>query len=342
MKYFFTGFILLVASFATAQIVNITSPELKNELVNYTAGAVVDTNGDGEIQVTEALAVHRLYLQGGVSDDLTGLEAFTNLDTLTLYTWPMVLSHLNLSGWTWLRVLNCDSKNLQSVNLSGCFNLSNVTINGYTPYPNVFITSIDISNTPRLKDLLCDNLVVPELDLRQQDSLVNRASYWQSNIGVVNVSGLTMLQKITLTGHTGFINAESATALKSISTATGGSQDLQIVDSINVRGCTNLYDLSLGKEYSAASIDVSTNVNLRSFTGKSSTLATLDFSNCNRSMSIFGQFQNLRYLNLKNGHRDSVYINSTVNPSRQLYVCTDDFETRNIDSTLYVRGWSMN
>ncbi|MEO8770982.1 MAG: T9SS type A sorting domain-containing protein [Ferruginibacter sp.] len=339
MKHLITALFLLTTCMAKSQIVNITSPDLKNELLNYTPA--IDTNGDGEIQVSEALAVHRLYLQGGVSDDLTGLEAFTNVDTLTLYTWPLHLTHINLSGWTKLRRLEIDSHYLESVNLSGCSNLGYLAINAYTPTPYAHITSLDISGTPRLKELICNGIHTAELDLRQEDSLVNFASVWQNNIGVINISGLQMCEKLSVAGPIGLINAENAIALKGIYFGTGSNQDIETVDSINVHGCTNLISLNIGTNYTASAIDISTCPNLIGLYGSSNTITSLDFSNCHGFRSITGNFQNLHTLNLKNGHKDPyIAIKSLTSPTQPLYVCTDDFERAYIDSTLHTKGWS--
>ena len=54
IKYLFIIIVLLIASVSKAQIVNIPDPIFKAELIN----AGVDTNGDGEIQVSEAIVVN--------------------------------------------------------------------------------------------------------------------------------------------------------------------------------------------------------------------------------------------------------------------------------------------
>ncbi|MEO7523901.1 MAG: hypothetical protein ABIT58_07385 [Ferruginibacter sp.] len=341
MKQLLTAAFLFFASFTSAQIVNITSTALKTELLNY--NPVIDTNGDGEIQVNEALAVHTLSLMHGVSDDLTGLEAFTNLDTLSMFSFPLSLTTLNLSGWTNLRKLDCDSRFLETVNLSGCSNLIHLAINFFTPHPFTHITNIDISSTPRLKKFLCNGIHMAELDLRQNDSLVD-VDFWEQNeIGIINISGLTMCETLTAAGHTGLVNAENATSLKWIQLSSGSSQELHIIDSINVHGCTNLRQLTIGDEYSAAAIDVSTCTNLEYLGGSSQTITSMDLSNNSHFRTIAGVYPNLRYLNLKNGHRDTTYTLFGGNANQRLYICADDNgEAAYIDSILPTRGWPDN
>src|SRR5690606_36728942 len=45
----------------------------------------IDTNNDGEIQVSEVLNVYQLYVQNSNIGDLTGIEAFINLTRLDCY-----------------------------------------------------------------------------------------------------------------------------------------------------------------------------------------------------------------------------------------------------------------
>ncbi|MFT3912360.1 MAG: T9SS type A sorting domain-containing protein [Ferruginibacter sp.] len=341
MKHLLAAAFVMISSFAAAQIVNFTNPVLKNSLLNYTP-FVIDTNGDGEIQLSEAQAVHTLNLgqDQGVTDDLAGLESFTNLDTLLLMSWPPVMTTLNLSGFTSIRYLECAAKNLQTVNLSGCTNLDNLFINRYGPYYPTALSNLNINNTPRLKRFECGRLVVPVLDLRQQDSL-ETLSLLVSDIPVVDISGLTMCKKIILAGNFGFVNAENATALTNIGVGTAGNIP-PTLDSINLHGCTGLISLSLGN-YRGTTLDVSTCTNLSGISTFSSNLLTLDFSNNLHFHGITGQYENLRYLNLKNGISQWTFMDTIGrNFNQPLYVCTDDFETAYVDSILSSRGWPNN
>jgi len=74
-----------------AQIVNIPDPHFKDALLNHDifGGDPIDTNQDGEIQVSEAEAITVLivgdpFLQGQIQD-MTGIEAFVNITELHCY-----------------------------------------------------------------------------------------------------------------------------------------------------------------------------------------------------------------------------------------------------------------
>ncbi len=70
---------------ARAQIVNIPDPNLKFILITYPIAdlgngfnEIADTNGDGEIQISEAEAVIGLQLVEQYIEDLEGLQYFIN------------------------------------------------------------------------------------------------------------------------------------------------------------------------------------------------------------------------------------------------------------------------
>ncbi|MCG2418401.1 hypothetical protein K8089_05145 [Aequorivita sp. F47161] len=81
MKHLLLTLIFLSSFFASAQIVNIPDANFKNALLNH--NPVIDTNGDGEIQVSEAEVVTQLgyltELRDKGIENLTGIEAFINL-----------------------------------------------------------------------------------------------------------------------------------------------------------------------------------------------------------------------------------------------------------------------
>lgn len=87
--YFFLA--VLCSSVASAQIVDIPDANFKNALINTNCAVIVDgegwesppvsvdTNGDGEIQVSEAEAVLSLEVSGQNIASLEGIESFVNL-----------------------------------------------------------------------------------------------------------------------------------------------------------------------------------------------------------------------------------------------------------------------
>ena len=97
-------FIILVSftSNITAQIVNIPDPILKYQLITFPIAdlgngfnEIADTNGDGQIQVSEAEAVLGLQLVEQSIADLEGLQYFINMEIIDLQL-LVVLSSLSV------------------------------------------------------------------------------------------------------------------------------------------------------------------------------------------------------------------------------------------------------
>ena len=78
MRQFYTLLFFLTCTFLNAQIVNIPDPNFKNALIDEG----VDTNNDGEIQVSEAEAVLNLNVNDRNISSLEGIQSFINLEEL--------------------------------------------------------------------------------------------------------------------------------------------------------------------------------------------------------------------------------------------------------------------
>ncbi len=150
---------------AAGQNVNIPDPAFKAYLVGRLD---INTNGDGEIQVSEAEAFIGTEINGiNVSNlgihDLTGIEAFINLLNLDCST--NVLYDLDLSHNTALIRLGCYENRLSSLNFSN--NTSLTHINAF----NNNLTSIDISHNPVLDSLEISENNLTTLDVSNNTQL---------------------------------------------------------------------------------------------------------------------------------------------------------------------------
>lgn len=165
MKITLQLFILLfICSQLHAQIVNIPDPVFKQLLI----GNGVDTNHDGEIQVTEAEAVNGLLdVNGDFEDiyDLTGIEAFVNITTL--YCSRNALTNIDLSQNTALVHLESMDNPLTSLNVSQCTALE------YLESANSQLSGLDVSNNISLKYLSIEHNELISLDLTQNFNLEN-------------------------------------------------------------------------------------------------------------------------------------------------------------------------
>jgi formylmethanofuran dehydrogenase subunit D len=106
---------------------------------------VIDANGDGEIQYTEAASVYQLQVVNTSIQDLTGIEAFVNLTVLHCFS--NNLTTLDFSNNVNLTLLRCESNALTELNLSNNINLNFLNCN------NNNLTELDLSNNSNLETL---------------------------------------------------------------------------------------------------------------------------------------------------------------------------------------------
>ena len=122
------------------QNVNIPDANFKASLVGNTN---INTNGDSEIQVSEASAfTGAITCYGQNISDLTGIEAFTALTELMCNHNP--LTSLDVSGCTALTHLNCQTAELTSLDVSGATALT------YLYCPHNEIISLDLTQNTAL------------------------------------------------------------------------------------------------------------------------------------------------------------------------------------------------
>ncbi len=123
--------LLLFTGMVKAQILTIPDGNFKAKLLaadvtNQIAqingvNSRIDTNNDGEIQLSEASLVTGLNVTNASISDLTGIESFTNI--INLFCYQNQLSSLNVSGLIFLRSLYCQDNQLTSINITGITNL---------------------------------------------------------------------------------------------------------------------------------------------------------------------------------------------------------------------------
>ena len=165
------------------QNVNIPDANFKAYLVGNSA---INTNGDAEIQLSEATAFNgEIDCQGMNISDLTGLEEFTALTFLscgsnqltsldvsantaltTLYCWGNQLTSLDVSQNTALTNLYCGDNQLTSLDVSQNTALTSLWCN------NNQLTSLDVSTNTALQHLHCYSNQLTSLDVSNDTALI--------------------------------------------------------------------------------------------------------------------------------------------------------------------------
>lgn len=147
----------------------------------------VDENGDGAISYQEAEARHALVLPPSGISDLTGLEAFVNLDSFSITLNP--LNAIDLSSLTSLSYLECNSCELTSLDVSGNL-LLEVLICGRNA-----IADLDVSANTALTRLIVNNNLFIHLDVSANKGLQTIITCG-NQLTSLDISNNTSLSKI--------------------------------------------------------------------------------------------------------------------------------------------------
>ncbi|MEZ4838134.1 T9SS type A sorting domain-containing protein [Flavobacterium sp.] len=177
-------FILLIFStnFSMSQIINFPDANFKTKLLQANVGVniafnaqyqsmKIDSNNNGEIEVSEALLVYRLSVEYGDVVNLDGLEYFTNLIVFSCRFNP--ISSFYFPTLNQLQALTIGNSNITSIDCTpyilldtlavGEGPLENIDLAGLNllrsmNFKNTFLNSVDFSSLTSLKyALLSDN-----------------------------------------------------------------------------------------------------------------------------------------------------------------------------------------
>ncbi len=199
MKNLYFFILVFLASFSVkTQILNIPDVNLKNRLVNTNCAHLtspswltdVDTNNDGQIQLSEAQNVLELDVstnQFDTTNDILSMEGILSFSNLTkLDCSGNNFNALNLSTLNSLMNLNCAKSHLSVLNVSGLNNLqflrcsfnslTNLDLSGLSNLLYFYcvinsITSLDVSDSPLLINFQCEQNLINTLILGEKPAL---------------------------------------------------------------------------------------------------------------------------------------------------------------------------
>ncbi|WP_436517970.1 T9SS type A sorting domain-containing protein [Ekhidna sp. To15] len=260
----FITFLLVAVMFSFAQNVTFTDTNFKNALLAN--DPVIDTSGDGEIQISEAEATLEIDVYNYAVDitSLGGIEAFTNLTSL-----------------------NAGANALTSVDLS-----SNTAITSLFLQANQ-LESIDVTMLTELETLSIGSNLFSTIDLSQNTKLVTLYIGGVFYLNSLNVSALTNLETFWFSsnGNLTSIDLSNNTKLKNV------RGDYTNITSLDVSMLPDLDYLNI-QNTQITSLDMTNNPNLAQFYALNmSQLSTLKLANGNNSNMLFG---NVRVSNVPN------------------------------------------
>ncbi|AWI26676.1 DUF7619 domain-containing protein [Flavobacterium pallidum] len=372
-KFPFFVFLFFIIG-VNGQTINIPDPIFKAKLLLPANDSVakdilgnyitVDANGDGEIQVNEALQVYKLGLHASNISSLTGIEAFTNLTYITCQN--NQITSLDVSSMPNLYYLDCSYNQITSLDVSGLANLYHLDCN-YNQ-----ITSLNVSGTSDLYHLDCSHDQITNLDLTGLSNL--RYLYANNNqLQTLNMSGLTYMFDFNASynNQLDVLDFVGMTSVNSLRCDGCGLNSLNI-SGVNIQtlycSYNQLTTLDLSAAISLSVIDVNYNsftsldlsglihlyglncmnnllttlntqdlTNLHVIRCQSNQFETLDLSNCKLLTEIYAQDNSqLKSLFIKNGRYQGT-VNFT-NDNQLNYICADENEITYIRNHLYGIG----
>src|SRR5690606_14515033 len=360
MKQIYLIIFLLSSLLTQAQIVNIPDVNFKNALINHIPA--IDANNDGEIQTSEAQAVSQIVVYNSGISDMTGIEAFINLQQLScpynqitnidvsnntnlthLQVFNNQLTSLDISNNTNLTLLNCSFNQISNLNLS-----NNLAINQIQIYDNQ-ISNLDLSNNSLLYSIEAENNQISNITIGNNNSITHL--YVNNNLLTnINLENALYL-KFLRVGYNQLtnINLINNSELESLYIENNSLNNLDIGNNLNIwdLNCSNnnltSLDLTNNQELTYAvcsnnqlnSIDVD-NINLWELNSSNNSLTFIDISGCT---SLFDyNFSNnplLSYIIFKNGNNHNYSSYNVTDSFNQLpnlqNVCVDNVNSNFTD-----------
>lgn len=157
----------------------------------------IDADGDGKITFEEAAAVKELQLGFDLKPestvdcvtDITGLEYFTSLETLSL-KFNSVSDIKPIEGISTLKVLILGENPISSINLDKLGELTDLRLYGTN------ISDIDLTKTPKLESLYLQRTNVSKVDLTPLQSLDQALLNKCSSLTEIKASNLPSITRI--------------------------------------------------------------------------------------------------------------------------------------------------
>ena len=246
---------------------------------------------DDSVLTANIVDVQSLHLAYSSIHDLTGLEGFLSLDSLSISELQNSdISYLDMSVVPWLKYLDCYNQNgqIDSLNLSQntalqfldasgnsitSLDLNNNTLLEHLTCNFNQISDLDLSNNLQLKGISVDHNSLTSLDLTLNDSLYGVSCSW--NV----ISELDLSNKPNLE----FVFCENSTL---------SVLELNNVPSLNSLWCS-------GNQISE--LDVLNKPNLEQLFAGDNLLTSLDLSSCGSLIWIWLNSNHLFELNVANG-----------------------------------------
>jgi len=290
--------LLWVSAGLQAQIVNIPDPIFKSILVGMSTQHIngvngpIDTNGDGEIQLTEALDISKISILNQNVSSVEGLSAFSNLTYLSITGTNII--EIDLSALMLLDYVGVSNNHIVNLDLSG-----HTTLDGAGFSSNPELVTVDISNTS------IDDLYV--YDCPNLTTMTCEGTGISETLNITN----TGLQSLNLSGK--YVKTVYIWNCPINNLTFSNCPDLSWIDtqyvqtqSLSISNCPDLFSIRSFGPLTAVSLTNVPHIGDIELGGSQTT--ELDFSHVNGgSTDLFLNLDcpQLTFLNVKNGRPDS-------------------------------------
>ncbi|WP_296386694.1 T9SS type A sorting domain-containing protein [Winogradskyella sp.] len=326
-------FCVFISGNIHAQIVDIPDPNFKAILLQASSSnnvavnsdnhpVVIDTNNNGEIEVTEALNIFKLFINNYNLSNLTGIQAFTNLESLLCYDNDLPI--LDLSQNVNLKTLWAGNNNLTTLDVSENINLENLHI------VNNNITTLNVTQNVNLESLKVSSNNLTSLDVTQNLNLVSLLVASDNSLNALDVTQNVNLTHLTVWGNNlSTLDITQNDNLLSLDYSGSTLTTLDISQNLNLERlhCNNS---------NLTTLDLTQNLNLIDLNCRNNNLTALDLSQNNNLESIsiqnneiqnleLGQCSNLWFFNCANNLVSDLDLSQL--PSLTHFACMDNLLT---------------
>ncbi|QOD61544.1 T9SS type A sorting domain-containing protein [Polaribacter haliotis] len=343
-----------------APIVNIPDANMKAALL---ADPFINTNGDNEIQVSEAEAIDKDIDKGEGLEiaDLTGIEAFINITGLNIRN--NNLTTVDLSKNTKLTWLSIDKNQLTDLDISALANLevvyagenkiTNIDVSNNTKLKKLWlntneITSLDISNNALLEELQLDwNFGLSNIDFSKNLNL-NRIHLWKTAISTLDVTNLLNLERLYVT-ETNLTSIDLSKNTKLYDIRAGENNissfdfsknlDLERIDIVK----TNVFELDITKntklkrlwasENSLTGVNTTENILLEELILNNNNIINVDINQNKKLNTLLLNNNKIERAFLKNGANTSITNFNIINNEDLKCIAVDDVDFANTNWT---------
>ena len=281
----------------------------------------IDADGDGKITFEEAAVVKELNL--GFAEkpestvdcvtDITGLEYFTSLETLSL-KFNSVSDIKPIEGISTLKVLILGENPISSINLDKLGELTDLRLYGTN------ISEIDLSKTPKLERLYLQRTKVSKVDLTPLQSLDQALLNKCSNLTELKASNLPSLTRLdAVEGNLTSFEISDCPSLRELHLNSNKLTSIKLTN-LAMLMKLNVYDNQLTSidvsnlpflmwlfvfDNQLTSIDLSANVPLREFRASNNPLTEVNLSTNENLVTLeLENMSKMKTLNIKNGYYD--------------------------------------